>query len=523
MRLKQKFSLGVTGLFCLIGLVILFAVNYQVNNLVYLNLSEQLSSILNLGYQLLDERYPGPWRLDNNSLYKGDELINGNTQVVDIILKQTGALATIFMGDTRVSTNVTLENGSRATGTKAAPEVIDTVLVKGNDFTGEANVVGKPFLTRYTPIRDLTGKIIGMWFVGIEKEQVNKIVGNLNQTLGIIIFASIIAGVLAAISLTGMILKPIPPLLTAFDQTSRGDLTVELPVRSKDEIGRLTSGFNQMLVKQRDSILLVQSAAEEISNSSLQIATGNEDLSQRTQEEAATLEELSAAIEEVSASIQQVATDAEKANHLSEATIKIVQEGEEAVADTITAMEQILVSSNQIAEIIKVVNDISFQTNLLALNAAVEAARAGEQGRGFAVVAAEVRNLARRVGEAAKEIEALINESAGKVDQGNQIVKKSSAILNQVVDNTKQTYATINAVADAMKKQASASQQIRTSIEQLNKVTQENAAMVQQLSSSTQFLKNQANRLHEMVNQFKVGTHAGNQVNQTAEAGLINR
>lgn len=504
MKLKLKFSLGITALFCIIGLTIYLVVNYQVNKLVSLNQSQQLSSILNLGYQLIDELYPGPWHLDNNSLYKGNEIINGNTQAVDIIQKQTGALATIFMGDTRVSTNVILENGTRAVGTKAAPEVTNTVLINGRDYTGEANVVGKPFVTRYTPLRDETGKVIGMWFVGVDREEVSKVVGDLNRSLGIIVLFSIIIGIITALMLTSFILKPVPPLLNSFNQASLGDLTVEVPVVSKDEIGYLTLSFNQMLTKQRESILLVQNAAEEISNSSQQIATGNEDLSQRTQEEAATLEELSATMEEVSASIQQVAANAEEANQLSETTLRIVKEGEEAVANTITAMEQILASSNQIAEIIKVVNDISFQTNLLALNAAVEAARAGEHGRGFAVVASEVRNLARGAGEAAKEIEALITQSVGRVDHGNKMVKRSSEILNQIVDNTKQTFTAINAVADAMNEQTSASQQIQASIDQLNQVTQENAAMVQELASSAQFLKNEAKRLSHMVNQFKV-------------------
>jgi methyl-accepting chemotaxis protein len=245
MKLKVKFSLGITGLFCIIGLTIYLVVNYQVNKLVNLNLSQQLSSVLNLGYQFIDELYPGSWRLERNGLYKGNELISGNTKAVDIIQKQTGALATIFMGDTRVSTNVTQENGTRAVGTKAAPEVIEMVLSRGGDYIGDANVVGKPFITRYTPIRDETGKIIGMWFVGVEKEQANRVVGDLNRSLGLIVLISIILGICAALVLTSLILKPVPPLLSSFNQASQGDLSVELPMRSKDEIGQ-TEGINPL-------------------------------------------------------------------------------------------------------------------------------------------------------------------------------------------------------------------------------------------------------------------------------------
>ena len=167
-------------------------------------------------------------------------------------------------------------------------------------------------------------------------------------------------------------------------------------------------------------------------------------------------------------------------------------------------MEQISISSNRIADIIKVVNDISFQTNILALNAAVEAARAGEHGRGFAVVAGEVENLAKRSGAAAKEIEELISESLERVDHGNRMVQKSGESLNLIIDNTEQTFAVINAVADTMQDQARAVHQIQTSIGQLNQVTQENAAMVEELASSCQLLNDEAERLRQMVNHFKV-------------------
>ncbi|NLM38150.1 MAG: HAMP domain-containing protein [Firmicutes bacterium] len=504
MKLKNKISIGVIALLCLIGLSFFLVVDYHVTKLVNSSLTHELSSILNLGYQLLDEFYPGPWRREGNRLYKGVQLINGNYQVVDLIRDQTGALATIFLDDTRIVTNVTLTTGTRAIGTKAAPEVVQTVLANGRDFTGEADVAGRPFLTRYTPLRDASGKIIGMWFVGVEKKQAQNLSGRINLALGLIIFAGILIGIGGTFILTGLALKPIPLLLDAFQKAATGDLTAKLPVSANDEISQLASGFNQLLNKQRKSSLLVQSIAEKVSESSLQIATGNEDLSQRTQEEAAALEELSATMQEISASIHEVSTNAQQANHFSQTTLNAVKEGEEAIANTMAAMEQISTSSSQIAAIIHMVNDISFQTNLLALNAAVEAARAGEHGRGFAVVAAEVRSLAKRAGDAAREIEALITESVSRVENGNLMVKKSGAILKQIVDNTLQTSAAINAVADAIREQTSATEQIQQSIDQLNLVTQDNAAMVEELASSCQFLKHEAERLRTMLNQFKV-------------------
>ncbi len=504
MKLKQKILIGIISLLSLIGLTLFLVVNYQVGKLVNFGFTEQLNAALNLGYELLEETYPGPWRRVNNELYKGDVLINGRSQVVDRIRDQTGALATLFLGDTRVATNVTLENGARALGTKAAPEVVETVLVNGRDYTGEAEAVGRTFITRYKPLRDADGKIIGMWFVGIEKAQVNRLVRNLNLWFGLIVLASITFGNLIAMLFTGYILRPIPTMLNSFSRAAQGDLTAELPVSRKDEIGHLELGFNQMLAQQRELINLVQNTVAKIKNNSQQIAAGNEDLAARTEEEAASIEELSATIEEVSAAIQQVAANAEQAHYFSQTTLNAVKDGEEAIAGTVAAMEQISTSSNRIANIIKVVNDISFQTNILALNAAVEAARAGEHGHGFAVVAAEVQNLAKRSGAAAKEIEALISESLERVDHGNRMVQKSGEALNLIVENTQQTFAVINAVAETMQVQARAVHQIQTSIGQLNEVTQENAAMVEELASSYQLLNEEAEHLRQMVNQFKV-------------------
>ncbi|NLC53634.1 MAG: HAMP domain-containing protein [Firmicutes bacterium] len=505
MKLKHKISIGIIGLLCLIGLTFFFFVNYQVTQLVNYNLTNELSSILTLGYDLLDEVYPGPWRRDNGNLYKGEQLINDRYQVVDLIRNHTNALATVFLDDTRIATNVTLENGARAVGTKAAPEVVETVLINGRDFTGEADVAGRPFLTRYTPLRDSSGKVIGMWFVGVEKKQARNLVNRISLSLGLILLVGIVLGTVAAFIFTGLVLKPIPLLLSAFQRAAAGDLTAKLPALSDDEIGQLATGFNQLLKQQAETSVLIQSIAEKVSDSSLQIAAGNEDLSQRTQEEAAALEELSATMQEMGASIQQVSSNAQQANHFSQTTLDVVKEGEEAIVNTISAMEQISASSNQITAIIQVVNDISFQTNLLALNAAVEAARAGEHGRGFAVVAAEVRSLAGRASEAAQEIEALITESVSRVENGNEMVRKSGEILNQIVENTMQTSAAITAVADAIREQTSAIQQIQSSIDQLNHVTQDNAAMVEELASSCQFLKNEAEKLSDMLNQFKVG------------------
>ena len=343
-----------------------------------------------------------------------------------------------------------------------------------------------------------------MWFVGVEKEQAGRVVARLNRLIGLVLFGSIVLGVLASLVFARFVLRPIPHLLAAINRASQGDLTTEVAVITRDEIGGLAREFNSMLKKQRESMLLVRNATTRIHDAIMQISKGNEDLSQRTQEQASTLEEISTTLEELTASIQMVAANSARGEGLSQATLNAVEEGKRVIAETIRAMEEISESSNQIAEIVEVVNDIAYQTNLLALNAAVEAARAGEQGRGFAVVAAEVRNLASRTAESAKEIADLITESVVKVENGNQMVEKAGETLDLIVENTKETFEANTEVAAAMREQADAFIQMQSAVEQMNEVTQQNAAMVQELASSSQALDIEANSLHSLGDKFVV-------------------
>jgi methyl-accepting chemotaxis protein len=267
--------------------------------------------------------------------------------------------------------------------------------------------------------------------------------------LGFIILATILLGYAFASSLT----RPILRIKAWLEQIGTGDLATVMEIGRNDEIGDIARQINATNEQISDLISEIAASADQVQNASRQIATGNQDLSQRTQEQASTLEEVAATMEEVNASIQQTAANSDQADQLAQSTLEAVQEGERATRETIDAMAQISASSKQIAEIIKVVNDIAFQTNLLALNAAVEAARAGEQGRGFAVVAAEVRNLAGRTAESAKEIEALIQESVDRIDRGNLLVNKSAEILEQIVANTKRTSDVVIEVAAAMREQ----------------------------------------------------------------------
>lgn len=340
--------------------------------------------------------------------------------------------------------------------------------------------------------------------VKIDYAEAFSVVNTMNVVLGILTLLIVLIVALIGAYFAGSLTKPIDKINKKVKEFSQGDLTVDFDIVRYDEIGDLAREENTMVQKISDLVRQIILSAERLQTTAEYISSGNEDLSQRTQEQASTLEEIAATIKEIARSIQEISASSHQAGTLSQTTLRAVKEGEDSIRETIEAMNQISASSKQIAEIIKVVNDIAFQTNLLALNAAVEAARAGEQGRGFAVVAAEVRNLAGRTSESATEIEALINESVHRVDRGNALVQKSSEILELIVDNTKQTADVILEVADVMREQAGSSQQIQASIEQLNNVTQQNAAMVQEMSSSSQSLNSEAELLQNAVNKFKL-------------------
>lgn len=340
--------------------------------------------------------------------------------------------------------------------------------------------------------------------IKVDYDEAFGVVGQLQQFAIFLAIAISVVVALIGVFFARSIIKPFLGINEKLKLVAAGDFTVKFATARQDEIGEMANELNVTVHDLRDSLTTVVGSAESVQTASSQIASGNQDLSQRTQEQASSLEEISATMEEVNASIQQVAVDTDQANQVAQITLEAVNEGDQSIIETIDAMEEISNSSKQIAEIIQVVNDIAFQTNLLALNAAVEAARAGEQGRGFAVVAAEVRNLAGRTAESAKEIEDLIGESVRRVDRGNIMIKKSDDMLKRIVENTKKTSDVIVEVASAMREQSSAAEQIQSSIEQLNQVTQENAAMVEEISATSEELDAEAESLLDNVAQFKV-------------------
>jgi len=311
-------------------------------------------------------------------------------------------------------------------------------------------------------------------------------------------------GIVLGLILTRSITRPLARAVELAQQVATGDLTADIQVTSKDEVGVLLSALKHMNESLLKTVTEVRSGTDTILTASQQIAAGNLDLSARTEQQAGSLEETASSMEELTGTVRQNADNARQANMVAASASNVATKGGEVVAQVVTTMASINESSRKIADIIGVIDGIAFQTNILALNAAVEAARAGEQGRGFAVVASEVRNLAQRSALAAKEIRTLISDSVNKVDAGSQLVAQAGATMNEIVQGIMRVTDIVSGIANASAEQTMGIEQVNSAITQMDDVTQQNAALVEEAAAAAGSLEDQAASLSQLVSRFKL-------------------
>jgi methyl-accepting chemotaxis protein len=508
------------------------------------------------------------FRADGGDLYAGTHKLNGWTQPVDEIKQLVGGTATVFAGDTRITTNVLKEDGSRAVGTPlAAGPARDAVLGAGKPYRGTAEILGKPFFTAYDPIKDDSGKTIGVLYVGIPRSDVLAGIQSLRTTMAIT--ATLVTLLITAIGFlfSRTMFRPLAQMTGAMERLASGDTAITVPERrGTDEIGQMAraiehfrvtanekaateararlgeaerekamavlggalervaggdltadvgsdfpadfaqlgGNYNAALASLRELIGTVLESTGAIQTGSSEIAAASEDLARRTEGNAASLEETSAAVTQMNHRLRATADAASQTVTRADTAIAVVGSGRETADEAVQAMGRVSESAKGIDSVIEGLDKIAFQTRVLAMNAAVEAGRAGEAGRGFAVVADLVSALAMRAEEEAKRARDQLTVTQTEVETARGAVERVDAALSNIVDTVGEVHALLGTIAADNQAQSTAISEISTAIGTMDQSTQQNAAMVEETSAAARALTDQVGRLDAQASTFRI-------------------
>ncbi len=387
-------------------------------------------------------------------------------------------------------------------------------LIKAGNFLEANSLVVKESGPAYVANLEAMHKLMGLQ-ISVGKEE-NENAQHAYATTRNISVSAIVVGIMFAVIIGFLLLRAIMRPLAATQEVAgkiaAGDLTSNIEITSNDELGKLLTSFKAMQGSIQTLIRDIRDSTDTINTASKEIASGNSDLSQRTEEQASSLEETASSMEELTSTVKQNTENAKQANQLAISASDVAGKGGAVVSQVVTTMDSINESSRKIVDIISVIDGIAFQTNILALNAAVEAARAGEQGRGFAVVAGEVRNLAQRSAAAAKEIKTLIGDSVEKVEGGSKLVAQAGQTMEEIVTSIKRVTDIMSEITAASVEQSAGIEQVNIAITQMDEVTQQNAALVEEAAAAAESLEEQAQNLSASVATFKVDDNASQAV-----------
>ena len=582
--LSGRVALMIVAGLAVLAVLLTATTSWLMTNDAMARAAERQESNMRVAWDVLGQ-YGAGFQVQGDRMSVGQTGLNDFFEPVDKIKALVGGTATVFMGDTRITTNVVKPDGSRAVGTPLAKgPVYDAVLTNGQSYRGEADILGTPFFVAYDPIKNANGEVIGILYVGVPQAEFLKSVTDTRNTLMIIGGAVTLLATLFCLFATRRLLRPLEGLGAFMHRLAGGETAVETPwTERKDDIGqmaqaverfrvaaldrerlaaearqiraateaeravvtadkareaeddqtliqalaeglaalaqgnltyrivapvapkaeRLKDDFNAAAAALSQALGAVAGAIDEMQNGAGEITTAADDLSRRTEQQAAALEQTAAALDEITATVRSTADSAGKVAGVSDTAMDAARAGGQVAQDANTAMTAIAASSQEISQILGVIDEIAFQTNLLALNAGVEAARAGDSGRGFAVVAQEVRALAQRSTEAAKEIKALIAESSRQVEAGVDLVDRTGSALTVIAAEVDQVRFLAAEIAASAREQASGLQEVNTAINQMDRVTQQNAAMVEQSTAASHMLAEQSRELSALVSRFE--------------------
>ena len=426
--------------------------------------------------------------------------------------RQEVALAELLTPDSATPAQLQLLGEVQALGRQARPELDHAIKAADDGDTVSATLA---LMTRVAPaetawrakLRELItlqGTLNAEATAAAESTQ-----SRARWVAGLLVLLAMGLGALIAWRITQSITAPIGRAVVVAERIAQGDLTSQVEVRIHDETGRLLEAIAAMQERLRSLVGNIGQTSDSILMASSEVATGNLDLSQRTEQTSHNLQSAASSLVELTGTVAQSADSARQANQLASTASDAATRGGEVVSQVVRTMDSISASSRKIADIISVIDGIAFQTNILALNAAVEAARAGEQGRGFAVVAGEVRSLAGRSAEAAKEIKALIGASVEQVQEGSTQVNHAGQTIEELVQSVRRVSDIMGEITAAAQEQSQRIGQVSQSVGALEEMTQQNAALVEQSTAAADSLKDQAGRLTQMVGAFRLVRDAG--------------
>lgn len=529
-KIRGKIFLMLITLLLVLSISIFVVISYQVNKLCTINFQNQLDSNIKLSLNLLDKTYPGDWKVEEGKLYKGQHLMNNDNDFVDVLKQNTNNEVTIFLNDIRITTTIA-NGGKRAIGTKASAEVVDKVLSKDQEYKGSTKVLNSPYEVKYVPIKNIENKVVGMFFLGVEKSIINQQVIQMLLVIVLITLGVMLLSFIIGIKIIKNITDPLGVTVNYFGFISEGNLSEDLPVeylKRQDEIGELACASQKMQKSVKDMILNVKavskninnqsetlySVSEEMSASSESVATSILDVAKGTEEQSQDLASITEILNEFGEALDEVVRAIKDVDTLSKDINFMANESNDKMQTLIYSIsnisgsfdnftEKISLLGNEIKQINEItifINSISDQTNLLALNAAIEAARAGESGRGFAIVADEIRKLAEQSKISSESINKLINsissETEAIIENTDDMNKELSAqvqIINENIDSFRKIVQAVDGVSpriDAISNSAininNDKNIILNKIERSSCVSQETACTVQGISASSQ-------------------------------------
>ena len=534
MKLYQKLIVSNVVSSLLLTLIIVSATTYILSQGLYMQAQENQESNMRVAWSVLEQQGQ-QFSLENNQLLLDGQPIDQDYAVVDKIKQLVGGTATIFQYDTRISTNVIKDDGTRAIGTKLAPgEVYDTVLKQAQPFHGEADILGVRYFTAYEPILNNEGEVIGILYVGVEKARFFDIIGELVTKSVVFAIILVVISAIAIRLLTRRLLLPLSELETSMSNLAMGeaDLTKRLPiVNADDEIGVVASAFNKFMNNLQNIIRDLLEHTQKTSESANQLTDISDRVATGSVKQKQVVDDIVQKITHINSTIQSVASNASEAQDISKTAQHSAENGRAVVAEAADSINQIAEAvrhmastvtnlgerSDEISGILQVIQDIAAQTNLLALNAAIEAARAGEAGKGFAVVASEVRNLAEKSQNATQEIMAVaekINASTdtvmGRLLESNsdgeaaiEIVKQTNFLIKDSAEFSNKINVLNLSISQMMQEQSAVSAEISQTLHHIQDSNSDIEIAVKQNSERNTDIKQIGSVIRDKANVFK--------------------